>query len=86
MGYRPPKGVRPPQLEGKRTGRPKGSRSFAPAWRDALWGYEHWEKGQGCPPRAAAALWWYFAQCFPDELEAFLQHHGKLPRDDDWED
>jgi hypothetical protein len=27
MGFRPPKGVRPPQLEGKRTGRPKGSRS-----------------------------------------------------------
>ncbi len=25
MGYRPPKGVRPPQLEGKRTGRPRGS-------------------------------------------------------------
>jgi hypothetical protein len=25
MGYRPPKGVRPPQLEGKRKGRPKGS-------------------------------------------------------------
>jgi hypothetical protein len=25
MGYRPPKGVRPPQLEGKRCGRPKGS-------------------------------------------------------------
>jgi hypothetical protein len=27
MGYRPPKGVRPPQLEGKRCGRPKGSRN-----------------------------------------------------------
>ena len=27
MGYRPPKGVRPPQFEGKRTGRPKGSKN-----------------------------------------------------------
>src|SRR5262249_18098517 len=27
MGYRPPKGVRPPQLEGKRTGRPKKAKA-----------------------------------------------------------
>jgi hypothetical protein len=33
MGYRPPKGVRPPQLEGKRTGRPKGSRK---GWSELL--------------------------------------------------
>ena len=31
MSYQPPKGVRPPQLEGKRTGRPKGSRNLAAA-------------------------------------------------------
>jgi hypothetical protein len=34
MGYRPPKGVRPPQLEGKRTGRPKKVRA-APLAQEA---------------------------------------------------
>jgi hypothetical protein len=43
MGFIPPKGVRPPQFEGRRSGRPKGSKNMARAWRDAIWGYEHRE-------------------------------------------
>ena len=78
MGYRPPKGVRPPQLEGRRTGRPKGSKNFASAWRDALWGYEHAYDDEGAPPTPAARLWWYFAHYYPDELKEFLENYGKL--------
>jgi hypothetical protein len=33
MGFRPPKGIRPPQFEGKRTGRPK-SRTSRPTSSD----------------------------------------------------
>jgi hypothetical protein len=78
MNYRPPKGVRPPQLEGKRTGRPKGSVSMASAWRDARWGYEHRHTDDADPPTAGAGLWWYFAVYHPDALEAFLDDYGQL--------
>lgn len=78
MAFRPPKGVRPPQLEGKRTGRPKGSQNLAVAWRDALWGHEHAYDDHAEPPNAAARLWWYFAGRYPDELEDFLEAHGQL--------
>jgi hypothetical protein len=78
MSYRPPKGVRPPQLEGKRTGRPKGSVNMARAWRDARWGYQHRYEDHADPPTAGAALWWYFAVYYPDALEAFLEDYGKL--------
>jgi hypothetical protein len=84
MGYRPPKGVRPPQLEGKRTGRPKGSRNGANAWRDVLWGYKHRYEERGNPPNAAAHLWWGLALWWPDELEEWLIARGKIrPREED---
>ena len=78
MGYRPPKGVRPPQFEGKRTGRPKGSRNFDSGWQDALWAYHHRQLDQVNPPTAGAAVWWYFAHNFPRELKLFLQNNGRL--------
>jgi hypothetical protein len=78
MGYRPPKGVRPPQLEGQRTGRPKGSVNMAAAWRDARWGYEHRHRDDLDPPTGGAGLWWYFAHYYPDALEAFLEDYGQL--------
>jgi hypothetical protein len=83
MGYHPPRGVRPPQLEGKRTGRPRGSKNLAAAWRDLLWAYEHRDEDRGNPPTAAAHLWWRFADCFPDELEEFVDAYGLLPAEDD---
>ena len=57
MPYRPPKGVRPPQLEGKRTGRPRGSKNLAGAWRDVLWGYQNAGNEDAEPPSGAARLW-----------------------------
>jgi hypothetical protein len=78
MGYRPPKGVRPPQLEGKRTGRPRGSRNQARVWADAQWGYEHRHEDYGHPPTRAAWLWWHFAHHYPDELADFLARYGRL--------
>ncbi len=59
--FRPQKGVRPPQFEGKRTGRPKGSRNLASALREMLWGYEHWND-DAAPPSGGAALWRKFAR------------------------
>jgi hypothetical protein len=80
MAYHPPKGLRPPQLEGKRTGRPKGSKNLASAWRDVLWGFQHCDEDDANPPppTAGAALWWYFAHYFPEDLEEFLEVYGKL--------
>jgi hypothetical protein len=84
MAYRPPKGVRPPQLEGKRTGRPRGSKNFAAAWRDVLWGYEHrYDEVVDGAPSAAAALWYRVAYFWPDEIEEWLEEWGMLPAEDD---
>jgi len=78
MGYHPPKGVRPPQLEGRRTGRPKGSRNHASVWADIIWGYEHRNEERGNPPTEAAKLWWGFATCYPDEVKDYLEFFGKI--------
>jgi hypothetical protein len=78
MGFRPPKGVSPPQLEGKRTGRPKGSRNYAREWADVLWGYEHCHDDRASPPTPAASLWWSFARRYPDEVEEWLTTSGRI--------
>ncbi len=78
MAYRPPKGVRPPQLEGKRTGRPKGSKTHVREWADVLWGYEHRYDYRAAYPNQSARLWWTFAYHYPEEIEAFLEAFGKL--------
>jgi hypothetical protein len=79
MGYRPPKGVAPAHLEGKRTGRPKGSRNNAAGWADAVWGYEH--RDDDAPaPTPAAAVWRTFGQVFPDKLHRFLDVFGFMGR------
>lgn len=78
MGYIPPKGVRPPQLEGKRTGRPKGSRSYARVWADVVFGYEHRYEERAAPPTLEARLWWTFAYMYPGEVEEFLERFGRI--------
>ena len=78
MAYRPLKGVRPPQLEGKRTGRPKGSKNFAAAWRDCVWGYVYHDTDCEPPPTQGARHWQLFARCFPDEVGAWLKSGGRL--------
>jgi len=77
MAFRPQKGVKPPQLEGKRTGRPKGSKNYAKAWRDAIWGFNH-RFDHDAPPTAGAALWQHFATWYPYELEDWLEEQGKI--------
>ena len=75
MGYVPPKGVRPPQFEGKRTGRPKGSKTWSKAWRDCQWGYEHASQPEAEPPTPGAALWQAYASRYYWQVEEFLQNH-----------
>jgi hypothetical protein len=78
MSHRPPKGVRPPQLEGKRTGRPRGSRNWASAWKDCLWGHHHADDDNAQPPTAGAALWQAFAAENHLEVYYFLSDHGVI--------
>lgn len=73
MGYKPPKGIAPPQLEGKRTGRPRGSRNHAAEVQDILWAYEHRDDENVSPPNSQALWWWRLGLMFPDELEMFLE-------------
>jgi hypothetical protein len=75
MGYKPPKGVSPPHLDGKRTGRPKGSRNHAAGWADAVWGYDHRDDDAPAPTHSAA-VWREFGQIFPGELSDFLLVSG----------
>jgi hypothetical protein len=76
MAFHPPKGVRPPQFEGKRTGRPKGSRTMTKALDDILWGFDHAKVEDAVPPTAGAALWQAFAEEYFDEVYYFLDSHG----------
>ena len=78
MRYRPPKGVRPPQFEGKRTGRPKGSRNWRGAWRECLWGYRHANDWNAEPPSGGAALWQAFTAENYWEVHDFLEARGMI--------
>jgi hypothetical protein len=80
--YRPPKGVSPPQLEGKRTGRPKGTRNHARVWSDLDWAYANLEHDRVDPPNPNAGYWWLFGKYFPDQFTAFVESGGR-PRVDD---
>ena len=82
MSHRPPKGVRPPQLEGKRSGRPKGARNWASAWRDCLWGYRNAENEDAQPPTVGAELWRAFAAKYTWEVYDFLNEHGVIESED----
>jgi hypothetical protein len=70
-------------LEGRRTGRPKGSRNLGAAWADVRWAWEHRHEDHGNPPTAGAHLWWRLADAFPDEVEEFLRSWGELPAEGD---
>ena len=86
MAYRPPKGVRPPQLEGKRTGRPKGSKNHAAAWADVLWAYEHRDDACVSPPNPTALFWWRLARSFPDVFEFWVESGGRVVDADEFDD
>jgi len=78
MAYQPPKGVRPPQLEGTRTGRPKGSKNLPPAIRasrrrsrvarDITWAYRYHDNPDALPPSAGAKLFLDMAGTAPDKF------------------
>jgi hypothetical protein len=94
MGYRPPKGVRPPQLEGKRTGRPKGSRK---GWSELLlaasdlsddvrWAYQSRfiaPEKMPKPPTPFALVLSRLSRSFPEEYGLWYERGcGVLNRDD----
>jgi hypothetical protein len=94
MGYRPPKGVRPPQLEGRRTGRPKGSRK---GWSgllsdasdlsdDIRWAYYARfvaPEKMPIPPSPFALVLSRIAASFPEEFALWYEKGcGVLNRDD----
>jgi hypothetical protein len=69
----------PSNLSTTCTGRPKGSKNFARAWQDCVWGYQH--RDENCEaPNQAARLWRGFAKCFPDEVREYLSGLGPLQR------
>jgi hypothetical protein len=76
MGYRPPKGVRPAQLEGKRTGRPPGSRNHARAWADIEWAEKHMDEESVKAPNPTALFWWKFAKSFPGPFSMWFEYGG----------
>jgi hypothetical protein len=76
MGYRPPKGVRPAQLEGKRTGRPPGSRNHARAWADIEWAEKHMDEESVKAPNPTALFWWKFAKSYPVQFSEWFEYGG----------
>jgi hypothetical protein len=89
MGYKPPKGIDPPQLKGKRTGRPKGSRNYAKVWEDLDWAYRHLDEEPTTAPSQNALMWWRFGNTFPEQFRCFVKNRGRVltKRDiDEWED
>ena len=76
MGYKPPKGVSPPHLDGKRTGRPKGTQTHARVWADVAWANDHLYD-QVPAPNPNAWLWRTFGRLYPDELYGFLCTFGR---------
>jgi hypothetical protein len=84
MAYRPPKGVRPPQLEGKRPGRPKGSRNHAKVWADIEWAYVNRFAEPDSAPSITARFWWRLAASFPDEFEFWLSKGGRVVDPDEF--
>lgn len=65
-------------VEGKRTGRPLGSKNYARTFADAVWAYQHRDEDTAAPPTRNAWVWWSFAAAFPDELELWLDEMGQL--------
>ena len=80
------KGLRPPQLEGRRTGRPKGSRNHAKVWADIEWAYEHRHVEPASAPNVTALQWWRLAASFPDEFAFWFEQGGGVVDRDEFDD
>jgi hypothetical protein len=73
-------------LDGKRTGRPRGARTASRVRRDILWAYRHLDKPDAQPPSAGARLWAALAREHPARflacvarLEATAPPEGQRP-------
>ena len=86
MGYRPPKGVPPPQLEGRRTGRRKGTRNHAQVWADIEWACDHRYDASAVPPNPTALHWWRLARSFPDVFAYWVENDGRVVDEDAYYD
>jgi hypothetical protein len=86
VGYRPPKGIAPPQLAGRRTGRPKGSRNYAADWANIQWAYENRYKNPTSAPNVTAYLWWRLAASFPEEFQYWYERGCRVVDANDFYD
>jgi hypothetical protein len=62
-------------LDGRRTGRPKGAKTTSRVRRDILWAYRNLDKPEARPPSAGAKLWAALAR---DEPARFLACLARL--------
>lgn len=85
MGYRPPRGVKPPQLEGRRTGRPKGTRNHAAVWAEIEWAYENRFEEPASAPSVMARFLWSLAASYPDQFECWFQGGCRVVNRDEFE-
>jgi len=86
VGYRPPKGIAPPQLAGKRTGRPRGSRNYAEDWEPIEWAYKNRYEQSVAAPNVMSLLWWRLAASFPDEFSYWYEAGCRVVDADDFYD
>jgi hypothetical protein len=67
-------------LEGKRTGRPRGAKTSSRVWRDLMWVYRHLNT-DAKPPSPGARLWLELARNNPGEfLRCVLEADRKASR------
>jgi hypothetical protein len=86
MAYRPPPGIAPPQLAGKRTGRPRGAKSHAAIRADIEWAHRHRFDPRAVPPTPAAGFWSRLALSFPDEFGYWYERGCRVVDADDFFD
>jgi hypothetical protein len=55
-------------LEGKRTGRPRGAKTTSRVQRDLEWAYRHLDKPDAKPPSPGAKQWAEYARRQPDKF------------------
>src|SRR5262245_21007884 len=59
-------------LEGKRTGRPTGSKTTSSVRRDMMWAYQHLDDADAKPPSAGARMWADLARSQPSSFLSCL--------------
>ena len=62
-------------LEGKRTGRPRGAKTTSPVRKDILWAYRNLDKPDAKPPSPGARMW---ADLARNEPSRFLAHLARI--------